>query len=97
MTGVKNDDDKIMCGLVLSDFARALTEVCKVGTFGAKKYSAHGWLDVPDNLQRYDNAMLRHWLAEASGEDYDPESGLLHAAHTAWNALACLELLLREN
>jgi hypothetical protein len=26
----------------------------------------------------------------------DPDSGLLHAAHTAWGALARLELILRE-
>ena len=40
--------------------------------------------------------MLRHILAEASGDEIDPDFGLLHAAHTAWNALARLELKLRE-
>ena len=40
--------------------------------------------------------MLRHLLAEMRGEDVDPDTGLLHAAHTAWNALARLDLMLRE-
>lgn len=29
-------------------------------------------------------------------EERDPDSGLLHAAREAWNALAVLELMLRE-
>ena len=33
-------------------------------------------------------------LAEASGHVQDDESGLQHAAHAAWNALARLELML---
>jgi hypothetical protein len=37
--------------------------------------------------------MLRHVF---DGTIRDPESGLLHAAHAAWNALARLELALRK-
>ena len=37
----------------------------------------------------------RHAL-KAHREVYDEDSGLTHAAHAAWNALAVLELLLRE-
>jgi hypothetical protein len=40
--------------------------------------------------------MLRHQLLDMSGEDRDQESELLHAAHTARNALAILELKLRK-
>ena len=40
--------------------------------------------------------MVRHLLKEGSGERLDPDSGLMHAAHTAWGALARLELILRE-
>jgi hypothetical protein len=39
--------------------------------------------------------MVRHLLAEAE-TDIDPESGLLHAAHAAWSALARLELMLMD-
>ena len=95
--GRKNDAGKIRPGLVLGDFANALTEVTKVGTFGAEKYSDHGWLSVPDGPARYEDAMLRHWLAAKRGEDIDSDSGLSHLAHFAWNALAILELELRRD
>lgn len=95
MSGIKRDNDKIQPTLVLETMARALTAVCEVGTFGAEKYSADNWLLVPDALNRYRNAKHRHMLAAAAGETHDSESGLLHAAHEAWNALAVLELQLR--
>lgn len=48
------------------------------------------------DIETYDNAMMRHVLARAAGEDIAPDSGLLHRAHEAWNALAALELYLRS-
>ena len=94
--GAKLDNGKPRHGLVLGAFSNALTEVAKVGTFGANKYSDNGWLSVPNGLARYTDAMLRHHFAEAGGEELDEDSGLRHAAHRAWNALAVLELALRE-
>lgn len=94
--GSKLDSGKIRAGLVISGFSNALKEVSAVGTFGANKYTPNGWKEVPDGIERYTDAMYRHLLAEASGEANDTDSGLLHAAHTAWNALARLELLLKE-
>ena len=77
-------------------FPRALAEVTKISEFGAQKYTRMGWVDVPDGIGRYSDAGLRHTLATARGEDIDSDSGLPHAAHAAWNALAVLELKLRE-
>lgn len=94
--GAKLDNGKPRHGLVLGAFANALTEVAKVGTFGANKYSDNGWLSVHNGLSRYTDAMLRHHFAEAGGEELDEDSGLRHAAHRAWNALAVLELAMRE-
>lgn len=94
--GVKYDAGKPRYGLVLGGFSRALERVVQVGTFGANKYSDDGWLSVPGGLARYTDAMLRHHFAEAGGEELDGESGMLHAAHRAWNALAVLELKLIE-
>lgn len=94
--GAKLDAGKIRPGLVLGAFSRALTEVTKVGTFGAQKYTDNGWLEVPNGVERYTDAMLRHYLDEAQGVHTDPETGLLHAAHLAWNALARLELMLES-
>lgn len=77
-------------------FPRALREVSKVSSFGASKYTWMGWLNVPDGINRYSDAMVRHLLSESEGEDCDADSGLAHAAHCAWNSLARLELMLKE-
>jgi hypothetical protein len=92
--GAKLDAGKAMAG-ILADFARALTAIAEVGTFGAKKYSRGGWQAVPNGAERYTDAMWRHLLKEAY-EPVDNDSGLAHDAHMAWNALARLELRLRE-
>jgi hypothetical protein len=94
--GAKLDAGKTRLGLVIGDFANALELVGQVGTFGAHKYTDHGWLNVPDGVPRYTDAMLRHLLAEMRGEYIDADSGIDHAAQVAWNALARLELILRK-
>lgn len=93
--GAKLDAGKNRLGLVVGGFSRALRAVGRVGTFGAEKYTAHGWVSVPDGQERYTDAMYRHLLDEAAGEVLDPQTGIPHAAHAAWNALARLDLLLR--
>lgn len=94
--GAKLDAGKNRLGLVLCGFARALQEVGAVGTYGANKYTDNGWMEVPDGERRYTDAMLRHLMREATGEERDPDTGLHHAAHAAWNALARLDLALRK-
>lgn len=81
---------------VINYFPRALEAVAKVSAFGAQKYSWGGWGPVDDGINRYSNAQHRHAISAARGETCDPDSGMLHAAHEAWNALAKLELMLRE-
>jgi len=93
--GAKLDAGKRRDGLVLLGFARALAAVSAVGTHGANKYTDNGWMSVPNGVNRYTDAMLRHLLSEASGELQDKDTGLLHAAHAAWNALARLDLMIR--
>lgn len=94
--GAKLDAGKIRPALVLGSFARALWKVSEVGTYGARKYSDNGWLSVDNGISRYSDAELRHMLREWMGEERDPDTDIEHAAHHAWNALARLELLLRE-
>jgi hypothetical protein len=94
--GAKVDAGKVRPALVLGGFARALLAVSAVGTFGAAKYTESGWVSVPNGQARYDDALLRHWLKEKTGETTDPDSELEHAAHAAWNALATLDLMLRK-
>lgn len=95
--GSKLDAGKNRLGLVLGGFCRSLQEVGKVGTFGANKYTDNGWLSVPNGQERYTDAMLRHYFKEVSGEEKDEDSNILHAAHLAWNALARLELMIRNS
>jgi hypothetical protein len=94
--GAKLDSGKNRLDLVLGSFCRALDEVGWIGTNGANKYTDNGWLEVPNGIERYSSAMLRHYLKMKKGEMYDPDSGQLHYSHMAWNALAVLELTCRS-
>ena len=94
--GAKDDGAKPDLDLVLGAFSKALIEVGKVGTFGAKKYSDNGWKKVPDAQRRYLSAMQRHYCTYKDDELYDPETNLSHLAHTAWNALAALYFELEK-
>lgn len=79
----------------LSYFPRAIVVVSSISDFGAKKYAWKGWESVPDGFNRYSDALARHLLAEGY-EELDPDSGILHAGHAAWNALARLEFKLKN-
>jgi hypothetical protein len=87
--GLKFDQDKPMVNLVPWD---SILWVGKVLTFGAKKYAPNSWRTVPDALERYKHALIRHWIAMETGEWLDPESGLPHWAHIACDALFCCAL-----
>jgi hypothetical protein len=77
-------------------FPRAVLAVAAVSDHGAKKYTWRGWESVPGGIDRYGDALVRHMAMEYVGPLHDADSGLLHAAHAAWNAMARLELILRE-
>lgn len=94
--GAKLDAGKVRCALVINNFAGALYQVARVGTYGAAKYTDNGWRSVPNGVERYSDALYRHLIAEAQGDNFDPETNLMHAAHAAWNALARLQLMLDQ-
>lgn len=94
--GLKFDGDKPRMELLIQGMPRALEAIGAVLTFGAAKYEAHSWQYVEDNHNRYWAAKTRHELARAKGEQRDPETGMLHLAHEACNALFLLELALME-
>jgi len=75
--GVKFDKEKTRQDLVP---AFAQEQFAKVLTFGAKKYAPHNW-ENGMKWSRIIGAILRHTFAILRGEDYDPETGLLHSAH----------------
>lgn len=94
--GAKLDKGKQRPSLIFDSMSRALSGVVQVGTFGAAKYSDGGWLEVNNGIDRYRDAQLRHESAIARGELVDPESGLPHDFHRAWNVLAQVELKARR-
>ena len=96
--GAKLDAGKPAVGRgCLHYFPRALTAVAELSTKGAKKYSWKGWAEVPDGIHRYSDALARHELRiEDDFTRRDPDTDVLEATAVAWNALARLELVLRE-
>ena len=77
-------------------FPHAIEAVTQISTFGAIKYSPGGWKTVPDGYDRYTEAMRRHYSAVCKGEMFDDETKLPHDYQIAWNALARLEIGLKE-
>jgi uncharacterized HAD superfamily protein len=63
----------------------AINELAKVLTFGAKKYAPNNWMKGM-KWSRIIGPLKRHLNAIERGEDYDPETGLLHSAHVMCNA-----------
>jgi hypothetical protein len=68
----------------------ALDQLAKIFTFGAKKYAERNW-EKGMKWSKVIASLQRHLAAIMAGEDYDSESGLLHAAHVTWNALVLTE------
>lgn len=93
--GIKYDDGKPRVSEFLQDFEDSILEVTKVWEFGANKYGKSNWKDLKNARNRYTNAMLRHLLKEPNNM-YDDETGLLHATHICFNALARLHFILQE-
>lgn len=82
---------------VLGYFPDAIGMVARCSEFGAEKYCWGDWKYVEDGKVRYLNAIARHLTAASSNvNNIDEESGLLHLAHAAWNALAVLQLIASE-
>lgn len=83
--GYKADDGKILLELLPPD---VIEEVGHVLTFGAHKYAPRNW-EKGIKYGRVIGAALRHIFAIMRGEDRDPETGRLHAAH----AICCMMFL----
>ena len=64
-----------------------LIELGRVYTFGARKYARDNW-KLGTYWHEFYGSALRHLLAWWSGEDDDPESGINHLIHAAWNCAA---------
>lgn len=88
---IKNDfqDDKLRWDLLPLE---EIEDIVKVYHAGAKKYGPNRWQNLEDGFQRYKAAALRHLLEYEKGERVDADTGCLHLAQFAWNAIAMLYL-----
>lgn len=71
----------------LVPFQEITDAYARVAEFGAKKYGPWNWAKGLPRVQLL-GSLLRHAFAYLRGEDYDRETGLLHADHILWNAAA---------
>jgi hypothetical protein len=81
-TGKRYNDGKLRYDLVQADAHEGMV---KVLTFGAKKYADRNW-EKGMAWSKIISSLKRHIAAFEKGEDFDQESGLLHADHIACNA-----------
>jgi hypothetical protein len=89
--GERKNAGKPQYSLVPTD---ALHEMVLVFMWGLRKYAPRNWERGMNWSICYDS-MMRHTQAWFSGEDRDPESGLLHTAHIAVNAMFLVAYQLR--
>ena len=92
----KADNGKHDPTLLMHDLGKALKAVTAVLNYGADKYEPRGWKTVEP--RRYQSALLRHYNDHYvwNGEK-DEESGLLHLAHLATNALFLLQMHIENS
>ena len=68
--------------------------VVRVFAAGAEKYAPRNW-EKGLSFEETFASLMRHLLAWYGGVDRDHETGELHLAHAAWNALALLTFTAR--
>lgn len=73
-----------------------LEKIAEVYTAGAKKYGDHNWENLENGYERYKGAMLRHLTEVEKGNAIDEDTGCLHIAQVAWNAIAMVHFKLKE-
>lgn len=95
--GRKDDKNKMRFSLLIQGMPKGIKSIVEVLEYGAIKYEPHSWQKVPKGLERYQDALYRHVNNEDGGLlAKDPESGLMHIAHIACNALFILELVAKS-
>lgn len=96
--GVKTNSLKPQMSLLFKQFPKALESIVMCSQYGHEKYKETdkdylNYTRVDGGSKTYADAGLRHRLQQGN----DLESGLPHQFHVAWNALAELELWIKEN
>ena len=92
---MKNDrkDDKPMWELLP---LLTIEEIVKVYTAGAKKYAPNNWMHLENGYERYKAALFRHICEFERGNWRDADTGCIHLAQVAWNAIAMLHIEMEK-
>ena len=90
--GRKDDIGKARYDLIPPE---AIDVLAQIYGFGAGKYDDRNW-ERGLSWGRCFAAAMRHLWAFWRGEDLDPESGMPHTAHAAWNCFALLTYQIRQ-
>lgn len=96
--GQKFNQHKLPIDIVISrQFPNALKAISCATEFGHSKYPEDvdylNFSRVENGVQKYADACQRHNMEKYS---VDSDSGLPHIFHKAWNAMAELEMYLKE-
>lgn len=86
---IKQDRGKVRVDLVEPSF---IMSVARIMTYGIEEqyYLEDSWKEVPNAINRYYAALMRHILAWRGGNDYDDQSRFHHLAHAAANIMMLL-------
>lgn len=82
---------KDLISLVPAEGIRGISRAMRYGAYEAKRtdgksgYGPFNWRTTPVRLSVYVDALLRHSLALADGQDLDPDSNLPHEDHIGAN------------
>lgn len=78
---------KLRMSLVPASYSQYAAKVLE---YGAIKYSANNWRKGGNWSEIYES-LQRHIDSFREGEDFDPESGLPHLSHAAFNLMVLIE------
>lgn len=73
-----------------------MEEVVRVYTAGSEKYGPDNWQRLENGYERYEAALLRHLNEAQKGNMIDADTGCLHIAQVAWNAIAMLHFVMKH-
>ena len=90
--GLRLDEGKPRVDLIPPE---AMMELGKLYAAGAKKYADRNWERGMPWSQCL-GPLMRHLFKWMAGERLDPETGLSHMTHVAWNAIALVTYELRK-
>ena len=96
--GLKNDlaEDKLRWDLLPIEEIEELVDIL---TKGAKKYADNSWQELPNGVERYKAALMRHLVEWWKGNEIDDRVGginVRHIAQVAVNAIFLMHLTKRN-